>query len=129
MAAIILKNSIKQYWNEKQEEKEIITKEDKDLIKKNIPKGLYDKSKLIVISTSMIIGVICEYDFPEEWSDILTNLVYTLTNSSVKNPETFGKFILKLIKKRVNDMYKYNSREFYRKSIGNSITKIITNHE
>jgi len=81
---IYLKNFIKKYWDEDNEDNLLILNQDqRNLIKSNLVSFMLSLPKTMRNQISEIITIIADYDFPEKWPGLIQDLVQNL------NPNDF----------------------------------------
>lgn len=91
LAGILLKKHVKKYWNTVNDpSKIVISPQEKQVLKENLPKTLGSKSSKISTTVAMIIAEIASFDFPEQWSDLLSVLIQQFENAKTNKHLAYG---------------------------------------
>ncbi|KAL0489211.1 importin-IPO9 [Acrasis kona] len=78
LSGIVLKRHVIEHW-------ENLSEEEKKVVRENLPMGLTDQDTKISTSVSMAIGEIAQFDFPEKWPDLVSNLLNLFSKSDPKS--------------------------------------------
>ena len=108
-AAIILKNNIRHYWSNREDDKERLpsTLENRTLFKTHLLNGL-----LVVTDTSIrgliveVIRIVAEADFPTQWPELLPELLKNIQSDNVLSVYNSIYTLRKLIKR-----YEYKPKD------------------
>ncbi|KAK9105467.1 hypothetical protein Scep_022311 [Stephania cephalantha] len=84
LAAVLLKQFIKKHWQEDEEsfEPPAVASEEKEVIRKLLLLSLNDDHGKICTAISMAIASIAQYDWPEDWSELLPALLALISDQT-----------------------------------------------
>ncbi|KAK9091071.1 hypothetical protein Sjap_024248 [Stephania japonica] len=84
LAAVLLKQFIKKRWQEDEEsfEPPAVASEEKEVIRKLLLLSLNDDHGKICTAISMAIASIAQYDWPEDWSELLPALLNLISDQT-----------------------------------------------
>ncbi|KAH3759284.1 Importin 9 [Pelomyxa schiedti] len=86
MAAIVLKNYVRQHWDSKSSKfvAPPVESTDKQALREILPFGLGDPESKIRTAVSMVMAQIAQWDWPSEWPTLLSILVEYLRGQSTE---------------------------------------------
>ncbi|KAK9276415.1 hypothetical protein L1049_005948 [Liquidambar formosana] len=84
LAAVLLKQFVKKHWQEGEDtfEHPIVSSDEKEIIRRHLLLSLDDSHKKVCTAISMAVASIAQYDWPEDWPDLLPFLLKLINDRS-----------------------------------------------